>query len=1064
MSEKPSALLPDDEPARDRLRAALALACALAVVVAGVVVPAVSGAGLGQTPLGSVVPQPGVDPYGGSGGSGGGSAGGGLGALNPGSRTAVGGSLGSDTSAFRSQNAETHFTVRSKAASYWRTGAYDTYTGSGWKRSGDSSPYTGSDRSGGIQGREVQYSVTLRRSATALPSVWRPESVSRTGTDSLSVTDQRAFVAERPVPAGTTYSGVSHRPPRDPALLRTAGRDYPAEIERRYTELPASTDPRLSDFTDELTADADNPYETAGRIESWLESNKTYSLNVSEPAGDDVASQFVFEMERGYCEYFATAMTAMLRTQGVPARYVVGYSTGQSVGANTYRVRAMNAHAWVEAYFPDVGWVRFDPTPGSARLEAEQRAFANQTGADPGRYSPNESGSPGEQFTPNGSADSATTGGGSGSGTAASGGGATGTGTSAGGTPGTQGESGAGTSPDSGTAGTPGGGTGDGSGTATGSGTESGSGTGNADSETGTATGQGDSESAGGSDGTTDGTGGTTGADGGTTGGSDGTTTGRSGDGENAGETTTTTTSADAPANSPYAVELNRTPVPGATVEVTVTRDGSVASGVPVSFNGERVGVTDESGAVTGQVPYAERLRITLGGAGDDAESLAAPDSGARPAGTPPANFDAPMALAGGPPPILAETDRQRSRSTEAGAPGNETNGTEYPLATNATLTVSGEVATGSEVVVIATVRGVPIRNARVTLGNESVGTTDRRGRIRAKLHDSPGNITLAVARGPVAGQRTLTIPRLAVSVDPALPLALPWAPVDVRTTYGDGPLANASVRVGGATRTTDINGTATASLPFRGSAEVVVAAKGQTRRTTVSSLYANLAGILGGLALALSGLGYAAHRRGVSPRSLAAALLGALRAIPDLAVSLLFGAADRLSRAVETALDALAELRAGETTVRELLARFRAWLGERFRAARRSATKGWSPGALGDDPAPDAASPDDPDADSYRTLREAWETFLRAVSVRQPAASTPGELADHAVREDDLPAGPVATLRDAFRDVEYGARSPDDRLPQVEAAVAAIERAIRPEEDDTETPDDDAPTPGGDD
>lgn len=117
MSDKPSPLLPDDERTRDRLRAALALVWALAVVLAGVVVPAVFGPGLGETPLGSVVPTPNADPYApsGSGDAGSSLASGGMGALDPGDETSVGGSLASDRSAFRSQNAEIHFTVRSTA-------------------------------------------------------------------------------------------------------------------------------------------------------------------------------------------------------------------------------------------------------------------------------------------------------------------------------------------------------------------------------------------------------------------------------------------------------------------------------------------------------------------------------------------------------------------------------------------------------------------------------------------------------------------------------------------------------------------------------------------------------------------------------------------------------------------------------------------------------------------------------------------------------------------------------------------------------------------------------------
>ncbi|WP_128478142.1 transglutaminaseTgpA domain-containing protein [Halorussus pelagicus] len=960
MPTKPSPLLPDDEQSRDRLRAALAACCVLAVVLAGTLVPAVSGAGLGSSPIGSVVPQPNVDPYGLSEGSGGTGSGGGLGALNPGDQTDVGGSLASEgTSAFRSQNAETHFQVQSSVPAYWRTGAYDTYTGSGWESSGERRPYDGPIEDAAIQGREVQYRVTLQRSATALPSVWRANSV-EADADSLYVTDDRAFESQSPISPGTTYSGVSHLPARDPNVLRTAGSDYPDEIERRYTDLPGDADRRIGRFTDDLTADASSPYESATRIESWLESNKNYSLNVSEPAGEDVASQFVFDMEKGYCEYFATSMTVMLRSQDIPARYVVGYSTGQSVGANTYEVRGMNAHAWVEAYFPDVGWVKFDPTPGRERLDAEQRALTNQTDADPSDYSPNESGSPDERFSPNKTATDP----GEGDPTATSGG--------SGGT--RTGASGTDSSPEGETP------------------TDS------------TESGETPAE--------------TTATD------SDETTTG-----EDAGETTTET---DSRTTDQYSVRLNRTPVPGATVEVTVTDEGTPAIGVPVFFNGEQVGITDTEGTVTGQVPYAENLRIAVGGTSDDdvVEGVAGP----------PTNFDAAFSLSDPPRSLSSSSFSPSPRALAQENGSNATDGTEYPLATDASLAVSGDVATGREVVVTATVEGVAVRNADVTLDGETVGTTDRNGRLRVRLPDSPGNVTLAVSRGSVSGERTLSLPRLELDVDPQFPLALPGTAVEISATYGGDPLTDATVEVAGANETTGINGTATASLPVQRSAEVVVSAEGQTRRATVSGLLVNLAGVLSGLALVLGGLAFGASRRGWTLRRLVAALAGTVRAIPDLAVAALFGAADRLARAVETVLDALEELAAGETTVSELLARLRAWFAERVRAVRAGSLR-----SLGGGPTPDVSGSEDAEAaDSYRTLREAWATFLRVVSVRRPEASTPGELADHAVSEDGLPPAAVVTLRDAFRDVEYGARSPSDRLAHVEEAIDAIERAAR--------------------
>ncbi|WP_276301176.1 transglutaminaseTgpA domain-containing protein [Halorussus lipolyticus] len=996
MSEKPSPLLPADEQSRDRLRAALAVFCVLAVVLAGTVVPAVSGAGLGRTPLGSVVPTPNVNVGGMSGGGAGGS-GGDLGALNPGEETSLGGSLAENGSAFRSQNAEVHFRVRSTSASYWRTGAYDSYTGSGWKKSGDRQPYSGPIRGAGIQGQRVEYRVTLGQSASSLPTVWQANSVSQSATDSLSVTDQRAFVTDNPVPAGTTYSGVSHRPPRDPTVLRTAGRNYPSEVERRYTALPNDTDPRLAEFTERLTDGASSPYGTAARIESWLEANKNYSLNASKPSGGDVASEFIFEMEQGYCEYFATAMTVMLRSQDIPARYVVGYSTGQKVGANTYKVRGMNAHAWVEAYFPQVGWVRFDPTPGRERLQSERQAFGNQTQNPPSQYDHAESGSPGEMFS------------------ATDAGGRPGLGTT---TPGDGGSPAEDTSSESGT-------------TAAETGTP-------VEYDTRTTEDPGESS---GDEATTAAPGETTTADSG------------GGDGDRS--------------SNGYDVTLNRTPVPGAVVEVTITDNASAVGRAPVYFNGERIGVTDVDGTVTGQVPYAETLNIRVGGDGrrdgDGANArtdtqiqsfknqFSIPKHSYEVSG-PPVGLGSVFSLAGPPPTGLGDGEPQTVLGDDTVpahnlAPGNETNGTDYSLVTNATLAVSGDVIAGREVVVTATVRGVPVRNADVTLDGETVGTTGKNGRASVRLPESPGNVTVGVSRGSVEGETTLVVPRLEVSADPKLPLALPGTGVEVSATYGGEPISDAEVRVGDAKHRTDINGTATASLPFGGSAEIAVSARGQTRRTTVSGLFVNLAGLVGGAALVLGGLGFTARRAGIGPRQAVAALVGAIRALPDLAVAALFGTADRLSWAVERLLDALAELRSGETTLRELLARFRAWLADRLETVRESSRQ--SLADLAGDGAQSGPRADDDSADrSYRTLRDAWTSFLRTVSVRRPGAMTPGELATHAVREDDLPPGAVVTLRDAFRDVEYGAHSPDDRLPRVEEAIEDIERARHEETD----------------
>jgi len=89
-------------------------------------------------------------------------------------------------------------------------------------------------------------------------------------------------------------------------------------------------------------------------------------------------------MSAGYCTYYATTMTVMLRTLDVPARFVVGYTPGERVGNDRWVVRGLDSHAWVEVYFPDVGWIRFDPTPAGPRssAEAERLAQARQNGVD----------------------------------------------------------------------------------------------------------------------------------------------------------------------------------------------------------------------------------------------------------------------------------------------------------------------------------------------------------------------------------------------------------------------------------------------------------------------------------------------------------------------------------------------------------------------------------------------------------------------------------------------------------------------------------------------------------
>ncbi len=159
------------------------------------------------------------------------------------------------------------------------------------------------------------------------------------------------------------YEGVSYLPLIPPQRLRAAPAEYPEEIRDLYLNLPP-LDPRIAELARQITARALTPYDKAAALEQHLRTRYGYTLDLSSRASADPLAYFLFERRAGHCEYFATAMTVMLRTLRITARYVNGFLPGEynDVGSD-YIVRASDAHSWVEVYFPGYGWIPFDPTP-----------------------------------------------------------------------------------------------------------------------------------------------------------------------------------------------------------------------------------------------------------------------------------------------------------------------------------------------------------------------------------------------------------------------------------------------------------------------------------------------------------------------------------------------------------------------------------------------------------------------------------------------------------------------------------------------------------------------------
>ena len=159
------------------------------------------------------------------------------------------------------------------------------------------------------------------------------------------------------------YQGTARIPLIAPAELRAAPADYPEEIRDTYLQLPRHLDPRVKKLAEDITAHSTNDYDKAANIQRYLIANYGYTLNLTN-AGKDPLAYFLFTRRAGHCEYFATAMTIMLRSIGVPARYATGFLPGEynDVGGD-YIIRGSDAHAWVEVFFSGYGWMTFDPTP-----------------------------------------------------------------------------------------------------------------------------------------------------------------------------------------------------------------------------------------------------------------------------------------------------------------------------------------------------------------------------------------------------------------------------------------------------------------------------------------------------------------------------------------------------------------------------------------------------------------------------------------------------------------------------------------------------------------------------
>jgi transglutaminase-like putative cysteine protease len=271
--------------------------------------------------------------------------------------------------------------VRAARPDFWRGQTFDTWDGRRWTQSDQRVAVTGGGsplQVGGPRrfaedgmpagGAELVQTVYVERPGPNLIfAAYAPQRLyfRDNGVFEMSDGTLRAGVQ---LERGAVYTVVSRRDEVTEETLRASDDSYlddSPRISRRYgVGATTAVTTRVAGLAARITADAPTRYDKVRAIEAWMAQNTRYTLDIPPlPAGVDAVEQFLFVDRKGFCEQIATSLVVMLRALGIPARVAVGYTPGsRNPFTGLWEVRASDAHAWAEVWFPGVGWQSFDPT------------------------------------------------------------------------------------------------------------------------------------------------------------------------------------------------------------------------------------------------------------------------------------------------------------------------------------------------------------------------------------------------------------------------------------------------------------------------------------------------------------------------------------------------------------------------------------------------------------------------------------------------------------------------------------------------------------------------------
>jgi transglutaminase-like putative cysteine protease len=304
-------------------------------------------------------------------------------------------------------------TPRPQRNLYWRSTTLDDYTGTGWQedldlnegRQTDQLDVSGLTRLARDESNWVRQDVTVEAlrdnhlMASAQPVRWRPPSDTEVQDENGDI-----VVLPRALHRGQRFTVWSFVPRAKPSDLAKAGTDYPASVDRYLQMIQGSgqvpkfgtadrdtlmkvffdatwqgdllmqANRPLYDVARQVVGNAPTPYAAAAALEVWFRRDGGFRYDQTPPPpgpNEPALVDFVTSTKRGYCQHYAGAMALMLRFLGIPARVAAGFTSGSyDASKHEWKVTDHEAHDWVEVYFPNWGWMPFDPTPGRGLLNA----------------------------------------------------------------------------------------------------------------------------------------------------------------------------------------------------------------------------------------------------------------------------------------------------------------------------------------------------------------------------------------------------------------------------------------------------------------------------------------------------------------------------------------------------------------------------------------------------------------------------------------------------------------------------------------------------------------------